>query len=78
MLGGGLPQVVLDLSRVRVLDSAGLEWLCDLADDCRRHGGEALLAAPSSLVRDILRITGIDERIGVNDNVIAAVGVFSQ
>ncbi|QDU90383.1 STAS domain protein [Pirellulimonas nuda] len=78
ILQAGLPQAVIDLRGVRFIDSAGLECLCDFHTACRKHGGEMRLAAPGRVVRDVLRITGLDAQLGVSDDVIAAAGEFAQ
>ena len=74
----GLPQIVIDLRSVRLIDSAGLESLCDANDACRRRGGEMRVASANRVVRDVLRITGVDEQFGVCDDVIVAAGEFAQ
>lgn len=74
----GQPKIVIDLERVSLLDSAGLEWLVDAAEKCFQRGGQMQLAAPSSLCGDILRITGVSDQMEVFDDVTSAVRSFSR
>jgi anti-anti-sigma factor len=74
----GQPKVVIDLERVPLLDSAGLEWLVDTAEKCFQRGGQVQLAAPTALCGDILRITGVGEQVEVFDDVTSAVRSFSR
>jgi anti-anti-sigma factor len=77
-LASGQPRIVLDLKKVPLIDSAGLELLLDSSDRCRRRGGGIRLAEPNPLCREILRITGVAERIEVYPNCLSAVGSFAQ
>jgi anti-anti-sigma factor len=74
----GQPKVVVDLERVALIDSAGLEWLVDAAEKCFQRGGQVQIAAPSTLCNDILRITGVSEQIEVFDDVTSAVRSFAR
>ena len=42
----GQPQMVLDLQGVALIDSAGLELLLDMQEECQRMGGALKLANP--------------------------------
>ena len=55
--------IVLDLERVPLVDSAGLEHLLDLHDRLRDSAGSLRITGANDLCRDILRITGVGERI---------------
>jgi len=72
----GQPRVVFSLEDVPLLDSAGLELLLDARDQCRQRGGTLALAAPNSLCRDILHVTGLDRSIDLHEDVLTAVGSF--
>jgi anti-anti-sigma factor len=76
--GGAQPRVVLNLRDVPLIDSAGLELLLDLRSRCLQRGGMLQLAAPNPLCRDILHVTGVAGQFAVFDDVVAAVGSFSQ
>lgn len=77
-LAAGQPRAVLDLSRVPLFDSAGLEWLLSTQEQFVGRGGAIRLAAPSALCRDILSVTGIDRHFEVFNDCVAAVGSFAR
>lgn len=72
----GQPYVVLDLENVPLIDGAGLELLADFREEYARLGGALKLASPNGLCREILTVTGLDERFEVLDNALSAVGSF--
>jgi len=77
-LQAGQPRLVLDLERVPLIDSAGLEMLLNLRDTCQRRGGSMKLAAPNALCRDILLVTDVGTKFEIFGDVTAAVGSFAQ
>lgn len=74
----GQPHVVLDLARVPLIDSAGLEMLLDVQEDFQRRGGALKLAVGSTLCREILSVTGVGSHFEVFPEVTSAVGSFVQ
>jgi anti-sigma B factor antagonist len=74
----GAPMVLCDLSRVQLVDSDGLDWLLDAADQITHNGGTLKLAGPSPLVADILRLTGVGSRFEIFDTAKAGVGSFAR
>lgn len=74
----GVPMVVLNLHDVPLLDSAGLEGLLDVKDQVEAHRGFVKLAAFSPLVRDILRVSGVEQSFELFEDVKAAVRSFVQ
>lgn len=75
-LGKGLPRVVIDLKKIPLIDSAGIDLLLDFKDTCQRSGGDLKLAAPNRLCEDILFMTGLDQNIEVFEETLRAVGSF--
>ncbi len=75
-LSEGQPKVVLDMSAVPLLDSAGLESLLDVRGCLQEKGGAIKLASLSALCKDILRVTGIDGQFDAYRDVKSAVGSF--
>lgn len=73
-----LPQVVVDLRRLRLLDSAGLELLSEARSNCMRRGGALRLAGASALVRDVLRVTGLEHQFAIDVDVVSAAGAFAK
>lgn len=77
-LAGGQPHIVLDLEKVPLIDSAGLELLLDFQDRCAERAGVMKLAAPTPLCKDILTVTGVATRFDIYQDSLAAVGSFAQ
>jgi anti-anti-sigma factor len=73
----GQPRIVIDLKRVPLIDSCGLELLLDLRDRCQERGGSVTLAAPNPLCRDILSVTGVGSEFEIWSDVIEAAGRFA-
>lgn len=74
----GQPKLVIDLLNVPLIDSDGLEFLLDTRDACLRRGGECKLSGASPLCCDILRVSGLDEEMEMQDDVVAAAGSFAR
>ncbi|MEZ6134989.1 MAG: STAS domain-containing protein [Pirellulaceae bacterium] len=72
-----LAQVVVDLRRVRLIDSAGLELLQDTQVRALRRGGAVRFAAASPLLRDVFRVTGLDQEFAIHSDVATAAGAFA-
>ena len=72
-----MPQVVVDLRRLRLIDSAGLEMLWDSQINCLRRGGAIRLASVGPLLRDVLRVTGLDQEFSIHSDVANAAGAFA-
>ncbi|MBN2477599.1 MAG: STAS domain-containing protein [Pirellulales bacterium] len=75
-LNHGQPYVVLDLEKVPLIDSAGLELLLDFKEESRQLGGALKLAAPSALCEEILAITGVGGQFEIFSETLSAVGSF--
>lgn len=71
------PRVVFDMSKVPLIDSRGLDWLCDTHDECSIRGGRLLLAAPTALCGEILHVTGVDRYCRIVADVQSGIGSFS-
>lgn len=78
LCGKGQPRIVIELSEVAFLDSAGLELLLALRDRSARCGGAVHLAGPNKLCREILQVTGVADEFSIFDDVRSAVGSFAQ
>lgn len=59
--------VVLDLSALEFMDSGGLSVIVACYKATSAAGGSLVLAAPRSIVRRALEITGLHRRIPVTD-----------
>ena len=74
----GQPKIVIDLQRIPLIDSKGLELLVDISDHCQARGGSLHLAAPNALCSDILRITGVATRVSVYEDLQEAIRSYCK
>ncbi len=74
---GSSPRIVLDLSHVPLIDSAGLEWILDFRDMCIGRGGNLVLSNPSTLCRDILSVTIVGQECMVFNDLLSAIGSYA-
>ena len=77
-LTNGQPHIVLNMERIPLLDSCGLETLCDIQQMCISRGGCMKLASVPSLCLDILEATGVSAMFELSDNVLTATGSFAR
>jgi anti-sigma B factor antagonist len=77
---GGLahrPKVVIDLSEVPFMDSAGLGALIGGIRRAREHGGEVAVACSRSTLTRLLHTTGFDRIVPVTETIEAAVSALA-
>jgi anti-anti-sigma factor len=72
----GQPFVVLDLEKIPLVDSAGLELLLDYREKFQQHGGALKLSGPNPLCEDILSLTGVGASFEIFRDSLSAVGSF--
>lgn len=68
--------LVLQLSQVGYMSSAGLRSIVAALRECKKHGGDVRLATPSERVAEVLSLAGLDSLFQVFDDETAAVGSF--
>ena len=68
--------VVLEMSGVDYISSAGLRAMIALLRECKKHKGDVRLANPSERVVEVLALAGLDSLFEVYDSEAAAVGSF--
>ncbi len=68
--------VVLEMSGVDYISSAGLRAMIALLRECKKHKGDVRLANPSERVVEVLALAGLDTLFEVYDTEAAAVGSF--
>lgn len=76
ILDSGRKNVVLELSEVDFMSSAGLRGMVSVSKACKKSGGTLALATPSERVKDVLQLAGLTSLFVVFDDVTAAVGAF--
>jgi anti-sigma B factor antagonist len=70
------PRVVFDCSRVRHLDSAGIQVLLQCLEEAMKRNGDVKLAAVPSAVTSVLELTKVDSLFEAFDNPSDAVDSF--
>ena len=65
-LAGGDRQVVVDLTGVRLIDSAGIGVLLSLQRRAHACGAEVVLANASEHVRHVFALTGVERALNVS------------
>jgi anti-sigma B factor antagonist len=63
----GHQDVVVDLSQVEFMGSAGISALILAANPVRRDGGEVTLRKPSAVVRRLFGVMGVDMAFPIDD-----------
>jgi anti-anti-sigma factor len=72
----GRCNLVLDLSQVEYMSSAGLRSLVSALRECKRQGGDVRLATPSARVSEVLGLAGLDSIFRVYNTTTEAVGSY--
>lgn len=68
----GIHKLILDLSGIEFLDSAGLGVLMILYGNMKLRGGHLRLVAPGRKVMDVLKLTHTDSLLPIDSNLEAA------
>lgn len=66
-------KIVLEVEQVPFVDSEGLDKLLAIAFDLNKRGGDARVAKPNDVVKDVLKATRVDTLIQVFDDIEEAV-----
>ena len=72
------PRVVLDCSKVRQLDSVGIQVLLHCLEEAMKRNGDVKLAAIPSAAAAMLKLTRVDHLFEAFDNTADAVNSFHQ
>jgi anti-sigma B factor antagonist len=70
--GKGIHKLILDLSGIEFLDSAGLGVLMILYGNMKLQKGQLRLVAPRAKVLDVLKLTHTDSILSIDPNLEAA------
>ncbi|MEM7227344.1 MAG: STAS domain-containing protein [Planctomycetota bacterium] len=68
----GIRDIVLDVTHLELIDSAGLELFMWLQDEAATNLGQLRLVQPGETIRKILEITRLDKRFDVHDSIESA------
>lgn len=72
----GRYRLVVDLSGIKYMSSAGLRALVAAFRECKKHSGDLRIANPSERMEEVLNLAGLDDVFGVYDDTTAAVGSY--
>lgn len=72
----GNTKIVLDLSGLEYMSSAGLREIVGSLKKARRDSGDIRIGAPSDRVREVLEMAGLDTIVQIFDSVAEAVDSF--
>lgn len=72
----GRYNLVVDLSEVSYLSSAGLRTLVSALRNCKKKGGDVRIASPSERVSEVMSLAGLDSLFTSYDDVTVAVGSY--
>jgi anti-anti-sigma factor len=75
-MDNGRYNLVLELSGVSYMSSAGLRALVSALRTCKKKGGNVVVATPSERVSEVLSLAGLDVLFDSYDDVTVAVGSF--
>ena len=78
LFDAGQYNIIIDLTSVMFVDSAGLGQLVSALKMAVHHGGDLILVKPNESVLDLLRITKLDTIFRKFDSVEDALAVFPQ
>ena len=67
LVNTGKSKLIIDLGKVRYIDSSGLEALTSTQSKARFHQGDIYLICSDMNIRKIFDITGLDEYIKIFD-----------
>ncbi|MBK7895389.1 MAG: STAS domain-containing protein [Anaerolineaceae bacterium] len=76
LTSNGRANLVLNLSGVTYMSSAGLRALVSTLKECKKRSGDMRLAAPSERVAEVLTLAGLDSLFQMYDDDTTAVGSF--
>ena len=77
LLDGGGKKAVIDLSRVKLMNSSGLGLLIGSYTSLRNAGGELFLAAPNDNIRSLLAIAKLNNVFRIFAGVDEALAAFA-
>jgi anti-sigma B factor antagonist len=76
VIEGGQHNVILELTDVEFMSSAGLRGMVSSLKGCKSGGGSLVIAAPSNRVVEVMQLAGLTSLFGVFDDLTSAVGSF--
>ncbi len=72
----GRYNLVVELSGIEYMSSAGLRALVAALRECKKHRGDLRIASPSDRMQEVLNLSGLDGVFTIYDDATAAVGSY--
>lgn len=72
----GRYNLVLELSGIEYMSSAGLRAMVAALRECKKHRGDLRLASPSPRMHEVLSLAGLDTVFSIYDDATSAVGSY--
>ncbi len=76
LLDEGNANIILDMSEVEYMSSAGLRAVVSALRESKKKRGDVRLATPSARVAEVFELAGLQPLFVTYDNLTAAVGSF--
>lgn len=76
VISAGRYNIVLNLSGVSYMSSAGLRGIVSALRECKKKKGDVRIAEPSERVNEVLSLAGLDSLFQLFDDTTSAVGSF--
>lgn len=72
------PRVVLDLSRMRFINSSGLGAIANMSMRLRKRGGNLIIISPNRELTQVFEVTKLDQVLNIVKDRAAALAFFEQ
>jgi anti-sigma B factor antagonist len=76
LVGEGKKKVIFDLSKVTSVDSTGIGIIVMSAGKLKKAGGQLLVAGAIPHVEEVLKMTNVDQIVGLHSTTAAAASGF--
>jgi len=76
LINANRTQIIVDMSQVEYLSSAGLRSLVSASKASKSGGGDVRIAKPSKRVKEVLELAGLNVIFSMYDDLVEAVGSF--
>ena len=76
LISEGKKKIVLDLSGVTSLDSTGIGIIVMSAGRIKKAGGELRVTGATAHIEDVLKMTNVDQLVGLHATIAAATASF--
>lgn len=70
------PNIIVDLSRVHLVSSAGIAFFRDIFRATQARKGQVVLSGPNADIRTLMHMVGLDTIFSLHDDVAAAAAAF--